>query len=211
MKISTPPAAKIVRGLLFAMAMLAPLPTLAQTQPQAQSPAQPQTAQPQATQPSAPAQSPDAELDQKLAKYDPVAVNAAKHYAQVFNMKSVLAQSMPAVRDAIIQMVKAKNPQLDDASIADFVQTALKTMYMDQAPFYEKFTIVTMLDVYTTEEIVAIDQFYSSPIGQSMLKKAPQVMAKMPEMFEIMQKQIFPMALQEAQKALKAKGKDIAL
>jgi uncharacterized protein len=207
MKINTLPATKLVRGLLFATAMLAPLPAMAQTQPAAPAQAQPQATQPQATQP----QAPDVELDQKLAKYDPVAVNAAKHYAQVFNMKSVLAQSMPAVRDAIIQMVKSKNPQLDDATIADFVQTALKTMYVDQAPFYEKFTIVTMLDVYTTEEIVAIDQFYSSPIGQSMLKKAPQVLAKMPQMFEIMQQQIFPMALQEAQKALKAKGKDIAL
>jgi hypothetical protein len=82
-------------------------------------------------------------------------------------------------------------------------------MYVDQAPFYEKFTIVSMLDVYTTEEIVAIDQFYSSDVGQSMLKKAPQVMARMPQMFEIMQKQIFPLAMEEARKALKAKGKDI--
>ena len=183
MKASARPVLKLMRGLLFAVAMLAPLPAVAQA--------------------------PDAELDQKIAKYDPAAVKAAKHYAQVFNMKTVLSQSIPGVRDAITQMVKSKNPQLDDATAAEFVETALKVMYVDQAPFYEKFTIVTMLDVYTTEEIVAIDQFYSSPVGQSMLKKAPQVMARMPQMFEIMQKQIFPLAMEEARKALKAKGKDI--
>jgi hypothetical protein len=30
-------------------------------------------------------------------------------------------------------------------------------------------------------------------------------------MFQIMQKQLFPLALKEAQKALKAKGKDISV
>jgi hypothetical protein len=179
------PALKLMRGLLFAVAMLAPLPAMAQA--------------------------PEAELDQKLAKYDPAAVKAAKHYAEVFNMKVVLSQSMPAVHDAIIRMVKEKNPQLDDAIVADFVEAALKVMYVDQAPFYEKFTIVTMLDVYTTQEIIAIDQFYSSDVGRSMLKKAPQVLARMPQMFEIMQKQLFPLAMEEAQKALKARGKDIRI
>jgi len=178
-------ALKLMRGLLFAAALLAPLPAVAQA--------------------------PDAELDARIAKFDPAAVKAAKHYAEVFNMKVVLSQSMPAVRNAIIKMVKEKNPEQDDATLMEFVETTLKVMYVDQAGFYEKFTIVTMLDVYTTEEIVAIDQFYSSDIGRSMLKKAPQVMARMPQMFEIMQKQIFPLALEEARKALKAKGKEIRI
>jgi hypothetical protein len=185
MKTRARPALKLMRGLLFAVAILAPLP--------------------------ATAQAPDADLDQKLAKYDPAAVKAAKHYAEVFNMKVVLSQSMPAVRNAIIRMTKEKNPELDDATVTEFVEATLKVMFVDQAPFYEKFTIVTMLDVYTTAEIVAIDQFYSSDVGRSMLKKAPQVMARMPQMFEIMQKQIFPLALEEARKALKAKGKDIRI
>jgi hypothetical protein len=185
MKATARSALKLLRGLIFAVAILAPL--------------------------AAVAQAPDVELDQKLAKYDSAAVKAAKHYAEVFNMKTVLSQSMPAVRDAIVRIVKQKNPEQDDATLTEFVETTLKVMYVDQAPFYEKFTIVTMLDVYTTEEIVAIDQFYSSDVGRSMLKKAPQVMARMPQMFEIMQKQIFPLALEEARKALKAKGKDIRI
>lgn len=185
MKASERPGVKLIYGLLFVVAILASLP--------------------------AAAQAPGADLDQKIAKYDPAAVKAARHYAEVFNMKVVLSQSMPGVRDAIIKMAKQKNPQLDDATVTEFAETALKFMYVDQAPFYEKFTIVTMLDVYTTEEIVAIDQFYSSDVGQSMLKKAPQVMARMPQMFQIMQTQLFPLALQEAQKTLKAKGKDIRI
>jgi hypothetical protein len=185
MKASARPALKLIYGLLLAVAMLASLP--------------------------AAAQAPDVELDQRLAKYDPAAVKAAKHYAEVFNMKAVLSQSMSAVRDAIIRMVKQKNPEQDDATLTEFVEATLKVMYVDQAQFYEKFTIVTMLDVYTTEEIIAIDQFYSSDVGRSMLKKAPQVLAKMPQMFEIMQKQIFPLALEEARKALKAKGKEIRI
>jgi hypothetical protein len=68
-----------------------------------------------------------------------------------------------------------------------------------------------MLDVFTAEEIIAVDNFYSSDVGRSMLKKMPQIMAQVPQLFDIMQKQIFPLALGEAQKALKAKGKDIRI
>ena len=185
MKASARPAVKLIYGLLFVVVILASLP--------------------------AAAQAPGADLDQKIAKFDPAAVKAARHYAEVFNMKVVLSQSMPGVRDAIIKMAKQKNPEQDDATLKEFVEATLKVMYVDQAQFYEKFTIVTMLDVYTTEEIIAIDQFYSSDVGRSMLKKAPQVMARLPQMFEIMQKQIFPLALEEARKALKAKGKDIRI
>jgi hypothetical protein len=187
MKARARPILKLIHALMFAAAILASLPAAAQ------------------------APAPGAELDQKLAKYDPAAVTAAKHYAEVFNMKTVPAQSMPAVRDAIIRIVKQKNPEQDDATLKEFVEAALKVMYVDQAGFYEKFTIVTMLDVYTTEEIIVIDQFYSSDVGRSMLKKAPQVIARMPQMFEIMQKQMFPLALEEARKAMKAKGKDIRI
>src|SRR4029078_5786288 len=139
MKAIARPVLKLMCGLLFAVAILAPLP--------------------------AAAQAPDPELDQKLAKYDPVAVKDARHYAEVFNMKVVLSQSMPAVREAIIRMVKQKNTEQDDANLTEFVETTLKVMYVDQAPFYEKFTIVTMLDVYTTEEIVAIHNVYFSHVG----------------------------------------------
>ena len=33
-------------------------------------------------------------------------------------------------------------------------------------------------EVFTTEELTAMDNFYESPVGQSMLAKTPQVMAK---------------------------------
>lgn len=155
------------------------------------------------------AQSPDAELNAKLAKYDPVAVKAALHYAEVFNMKSVLAQSVAPVRDAIVKMVKAKNPGLDDATAKEFVEVALKVMYVDHADFFEKYTITLMLDIFSTEEIIAVDKFYSSDVGRSMLKKMPQMMGRIPEIFAIMEKEIVPLALEEAKKALKAKGKNI--
>jgi hypothetical protein len=176
---------KLMRGLFIAMALLAPLPSMAQT--------------------------PDAELDKKLAKYDPAAVKAALHYTEIANFKSVLEQSIPAVRDTIIRIVKEKNPNQDDATLKEFVDVVLKVMYVDHADFYEKFTIVMMLDIFTPEEIIAVDKFYSSDVGRSMLKKMPQMMARIPQLFEAMQKTIVPLALEEARKALKAKGKDIRI
>jgi hypothetical protein len=157
------------------------------------------------------AQSPDVELNKKLEKYDPAAVKAALHYLELANMRAALAQMVVPVRDTIIRMVKEKNPGIDEATQKEFIEVFLKVMYVDNAGFIEKFTIVMMLDIFTTEEIVAIDKFYSSDVGRSMLKKMPQMMARMPQMMEIMMKQIVPQALGEAQKALKAKGKDIRL
>lgn len=176
---------KIARGLIVAAALLAPLPALAE--------------------------GPAAEFDKKLAKYDPAAVKAALHYFEIVNMKALLAQMVAPVRDTIITMVRQKNPGVDDATLKDFVEVVLKVMYVDNAEFFEKFTIVNMLDVYTAEEIIAIDKFYSSDVGQSMVKKMPLMMARMPQMAEILVKQIVPEALAEAQKALKAKGKDIRI
>ncbi len=176
---------RLARGLLIALALLAPVPVMAQA--------------------------PDAKLDKQLAKYDPTAVKAALHYIEIANMKAALQQSIPAVRDAIVKMVKEKNPSQDDATLKEFVEVALKVMYVDYAEFYEKFTIVMMLDIFTTEEIVAIDKFYSSDVGRSMLKKMPQMMARMPEIFMVMQKEIVPVALEKAQQALKAKGKNIRI
>lgn len=176
---------KFVRGLIVATALLAALPVAAQA--------------------------PDAELNKKLEKYDPAAVKAALHYLEVFNMKAVLAQSVAPVRDAIVKMIREKNQGIDDATLKEFVEVAVKVMYVDNADFYEKFTIVLMLDIFSKDEIVAIDRFYSSDVGRSMLKKMPQMMARMPEMFMIMQKEIIPLALEEAQKTLKAKGKNIRI
>jgi hypothetical protein len=179
------PMLKLMRGLFIAMALMAPLPVMAQA--------------------------PDAELDKKLATYDQAAVKAATHYAELVNFKSVLQQSIPAIRETVVRIVKEKNPGQDDATLSEFVDITLKVMYVDHAEFYQKFTIVTMLDVFTVEEIIAVDNFYSSDVGRSMLKKMPQVMAQVPQLFDLMQKQIFPLALAEAQKALKAKGKDIRI
>jgi hypothetical protein len=176
---------KLMRGLFIAVALLAPLPAVAQA--------------------------PGAEFDKKLAKYDPVAVKAALHYFEVADMKATLAQMVTPVRDIIIKVVKDKNPSVDEATQKEFVEVFLKVMYIDNAEFFEKFTIVNMLDIYTTEEIIAIDKFYSSKVGRSVLKKMPQLMARMPQMMEIMMKQVVPQALEAAQRALKAKGKNIRI
>ncbi|WP_119268375.1 DUF2059 domain-containing protein [Taklimakanibacter deserti] len=145
------------------------------------------------------------ELDKRLATYEPATVKAAQHYAEIVNMRSILRQSIPAMRDAIIRIIREKNPERDDATLVEFVEVSLKAGIANAAELYEKFTIVTMLDIFTAEEIIAVDKFYSSDVGRSMLKKMPQVTARMiPQMFEVMQRQIVPLVLEEAQKALKA-------
>jgi hypothetical protein len=61
-------------------------------------------------------------------------------------------------------------------------------------------TMIAALEVLTKDELIALDQFYSSPVGQSVLSKMPQVMNSLPAMMQVV-----------IRAKLKAKGMDLRL
>jgi hypothetical protein len=65
--------------------------------------------------------------------------------------------------------------------------------------------------VFNREELEANVKFYSSPVGQSILKKFPLMMARMPELQQNLMQTVIPDALKQAQEALKKDGVELKL
>ena len=61
------------------------------------------------------------------------------------------------------------------------------------------------------DEIVALNQFYSSPIGRSVLVKMPKLMGRIPELNQLMQEYVLPRALERAKAELQKAGVDMKL
>jgi hypothetical protein len=68
-----------------------------------------------------------------------------------------------------------------------------------------------MLEVLTTEEIIAADKFYSTPVGKSLMAKMPQMMARMPQMMGLMDQTFIPAGIAAAQAKLRKLGKDFKI
>jgi uncharacterized protein len=86
-------------------------------------------------------------------------------------MDAAMAQLMPAMH----QKMKQKEPDISEAELADFDK--IMSDYFKQMPFDAMFD--AMIPAYeknlTSKEVKAMIDFYSSPLGQSVLAKMPAV------------------------------------
>lgn len=153
----------------------------------------------------------DAKFEEQLKKYDPAAVKAARSYAETFNTRAQLQGMSVSMRPALINLVRSKNPEIKDSDLEIFFEEFFRVALVESAPILEKWTILNMLEVLTTEEIIAADQFYSTPVGKSMLSKMPQLMARMPQMMGLMQQTFVPAGIATAQAKLRARGVDLKI
>jgi hypothetical protein len=162
----------------------------------------------------APAAALDAAPDQferMLQAYDPETVAAARAYARVFDMKGMMEKSVPAMRQALITQLKAKNPTLNEQQMGAFLDAFFRGVFVDGAPVLEQATVLLMLEVLSKDEIIALNQFYSSPVGREILSKMPVIMGRMPEIIALMQKYVIPGALEAAQATMKKGGVDVRI
>jgi len=151
------------------------------------------------------------QFEQKLQTFDPAAVAAARSYARVFDIKGMMEKSMPALKQALLRQLKAKNPALSDPQIDAFFDAFFRGAFIDGAPVLEQATVIIMLEVLSKDEIVALNQFYSSPIGREILGKMPVVMGRMPELMAVMEKYVIPDALEAARATMKKGGVDVRI
>lgn len=111
-------------------------------------------------------------------------------------MKGMMQQMTPAM----IEGLKKSHPELTDADSAKMQKVMGIVMEVDQEylPKILDSTAQAYAEVFTMDELTAMDNFYESPVGQSMLAKTPQVMAKvmatipsfMPDMMTETQKRV---------------------
>ncbi len=151
------------------------------------------------------------QFEQKLRTYDPAAVTAAQNYARTFNMRGMLEKSIPALTQAVTQQIKGKNPNINEAQAKEFVDTFLRSAFVDQAPVLEQATILLMLDIFSKDELTALNQFYSSPVGAGILQKMPAMMGRMPEVMQLVQTYVLPRALETARAHMQKNGVDVKI
>jgi hypothetical protein len=147
--------------------------------------------------------------EQKLKSFDPEAVAAAKAYAQMANIKDAFQQAVPAIAKRLTNEVKSKNPKLNEEQVQEFIDAFLHSALVDNADIIQKYSMLMMLDVYTKEELLALNQFYSSAVGSSILKKMPILIIRRGELIHLVQTYIVPRALQAARNSMKARGVEI--
>jgi hypothetical protein len=151
------------------------------------------------------------EFDAKLKTYDPEAVAAAQSYARTLNIKEQFTKAAPLMRDGLSRQVAAANPTLKREEVDAFLDAFFQAALVDKADVIEKATLLMTLDVLSKDELVAVAQFYGSPIGKSILSKMPTLMGRIPELQTLMMTKIVPDALQIARDKMKARGVEIRI
>lgn len=126
-----------------------------------------------------------AQLEERLKGFDPQAVAAARHYYQSPQMReNMLAMLRNFAPTLIANQEKAQGAPLPEADRAKVLAAIDKAMN-ENFDLLLELNMVTALETLSKEELVALDQFYSSPTGQAILTKMPQIGKRMPAMMQI--------------------------
>ena len=179
------------KTVLFLTAALVVAPSLAS----AQTP--PQTA----TVPTSDATLPTdaAELKKQIESFDPRAVTAAKSYFAQPNVKGVLIAVTDNVYQQVLTIVEKQNPSLDNTQMTK-VEATVGDPLKKRLDLVVQMNILAALKTFSTDELVALDKFYSSAEGKSIQAKMPRLMSAVP----VIVKSIMPDYLDEVKTKLKA-------
>jgi hypothetical protein len=126
----------------------------------------------------------NAALNKQLQSFDPAAVAAARHYYTSPVMRATMVAIITKMTDAMSVVLDRANPGLD----ADKKKAALSVVQQtlnDKLDLMIDLGMISALEVLSKDELIALDKFYSSPVGQSVLQKMPQVMSRLPAMMQM--------------------------
>ncbi|NJO53739.1 MAG: DUF2059 domain-containing protein [Bacteroidales bacterium] len=134
-----------------------------------------------------------------------------RDYARVAELAASLARALPSISEQIVRSVRQKNPGASEDTIKAFSDALFEEFLLKRASEIEMAVVDVLLDIYTKDELAALKTFYSTPVGQSIIKKQPQLGAKMPTALQEWTRRAAPEAVQAAAARLKATGKDLKL
>ncbi len=147
-----------------------------------------------------------ASIEKRLTSFDPAAVAAARHYMTSPLLKASFTAMIPKITEAMADALQRSNPGLDPekkraaVAMAQEAVTARLDLIIDMS-------MIASLEVFSKEELMAIDQFYSSPAGQSVLTKMPKVMERLPATMQV----VMPLIVDDLRGKMKSKGLDVRL
>lgn len=147
-----------------------------------------------------------ASIEKRLQSFDPQAVAAARHYYLSPLLKASFAAMIPKITEAMKTALKSANPGLDPEKERVAYQ-AVQEAVAGRLDLIIDISMVSALEVFSKEELTALDQFYSSSVGQSVLTKMPKVMENLPAMIQV----VTPLILDDLRAKLKVKNLDVRL
>jgi hypothetical protein len=141
-----------------------------------------------------------------LSKYDPRAVTAARHYFETPAIKAGLTAMTSNMMKAMTSAIMQQNPQVSPADM-ERLQKIVSDSLAERLDLLTQMNMVAALDTFTPDELVALDNFYSSPIGASVVSKMPQMAKRLPDMM----KAFMPDYLASIKAKVKAEGMELKL
>jgi hypothetical protein len=120
----------------------------------------------------------------QLRGYDLVAVAAARHYYQSPSVKADLVNMVKGLTPSLVKSVEtAKGKALTDAEQAK-INAAVEKAAQANIDLLIGLNMIAALETMSREQLLALDQFYTSQMGQSILSKMPTLNQRLPGIFQ---------------------------
>ena len=145
-------------------------------------------------------------LQKRLERYDPKAVAAAKHYYSQPAMKAGMIAITDNMNKAMSNIMAQQNPDLSPQQLEQ-ARKAISEATRDRLDLIMQMSMIVALDTLTTDELVALDTFYSSPQGAGIISKMPKIAQALPAMMQA----IMPGYMNDVKARLKGTGAELKL
>jgi hypothetical protein len=145
-------------------------------------------------------------IEKRLQSFDPAAVAAARHYFASPARKTSLEAMLPNIMQAMSVALDRANPGIDPEKRKKALQLAQEAV-TDKLDLLIDLGMISALEVLSKDELIALDQFYSTPVGQSIQMKMPQLTARLPATMQV----VMPLVIEDMRAKLKTNGLEVKL
>ncbi len=148
----------------------------------------------------------EAGVQEQLKTFDPAAVAAARHFYQSPVMKTAMLSRMKGTVAAIKREsadITNKYPEADREKFLAENNKMLAVIEKTTADNYDYMLglhMIAALQIFSKDELIALDTFYSSPVGQGVVMKMPLLNKRIPDVMHAVVPKMF--------EAMKASGLD---
>ena len=124
-------------------------------------------------------------VQEQLKTFDPAVVAAARHYYESPKIKDGMLSMLKNLSTPIIaNQEKTTGKKLSEAERAKVIAVLNQAM-AENFDFLLQLNMVAAVETFSKEQLIALDQFYSSPVGQSILDKMPKLGQRLPEIMQV--------------------------
>jgi hypothetical protein len=150
--------------------------------------------------------SPSANIRNRLNQFDARAIAAANHYYDIPQLKSGILAATNNTSRSIMTGLARQNSALSVEAKAN-LQRIVDEVVAGEFGLMQTINAVAALETFSTQEMIALDDFYSSPGGQVILGKMPQLSLRMTPMIQ----SVVPEMIQQIRAKMRDQGVELKL